>query len=80
MEEIGYYYGLYKRNRGEQKEEEKKEEASAPKEEVKSDNTELFKNLAKLVVISNARGPELNDHFSRKEQDALHYALADKRY
>ena len=81
MEEIGYYYGLYKKNKGDVKEEGKKEEASQPKEEEsKADNSAALKILAQLVTISNARGPEMNSHFSRKEQEVLNYVLSDKRY
>lgn len=47
MEEIGYYYGLYKRNRGDSKEEPKKEEATEPKEEEsKADASPLVKIIA----------------------------------
>jgi len=80
MEEIGSYYGMYKKNRGDSVKEETKVEAVPKQEESKVDNSELLRFIAQLVVISNARGPELNEHFSRKEQDVLFSLLTDKRY
>jgi hypothetical protein len=78
MEEIGFYFGMYRKNREESVKEETKVEVE-PKED-KMDNSELLITIAQLVVISNAKGPELNEFFSRKEQDVLQSLLADKSY
>jgi hypothetical protein len=67
MEEIGSYYGMYKKNRGEAIKEETKVEVVPKQEESKPDHSELLITIAQLLVISNARGSELNEHFSRKE-------------
>lgn len=81
MEEIGSYYGMYKKNRGESTEEPKKEEVTKGEaKNLSTSDSDVLKIVAQLIVISNAKGPELNSHFSRKEQDVLHYIISDKRY
>jgi len=71
LEEVGLYYALYKKTlkdgKGAKQEDNKQEEESKVEPSLAL--------VSQLVVLLKIRGPMINDHFSKKEQEVFQKLL-----
>lgn len=82
LEEVGSYYGMYKKALKEQgparnvsKSQEKEDAKAAPAKEEESKGDSSLTIIAQLITLQKFKGNDLNEHFTAAERDVLHKLL-----